>query len=449
MTDSPQRQEGLPGTAASPVREADRVESVDFLRGAALFGILIINISAFAVPEAVIDNPRLWGRESSLDFATWVFTHVFVFGKFITIFSMLFGAGLILMNQRVARKARDFARIYYRRIFWLMIIGSLHGYLLWWGDILFNYGTCGLFLFVARDWSPRRLLSFGLLMISLSSLPIVALGFHAEFLRSSAESIEAMASSGVALSPADEETLREWRELKDDIEPGQEKIAEMLQIYRGTYIDILRYRAPKFLEHQIALNLFYLFWLLGGVMLLGMALMKWRIFASQRSAGFYLRCLWLGYGLGLPMTSYAAWDLVAHDFDQVHHMKLAFHINSFGNILVALGHIALAMLIYRSVPLTKIKSSLAAVGRMALSNYLLHSIVFTTLFYGYGFGLFGKVSRFEQMGFVVAMWVAQMILSPLWLRRFRFGPAEWAWRCLTYGHWERLRRAKALPGAGM
>jgi uncharacterized protein len=170
-----------------------------------------------------------------------------------------------------------------------------------------------------------------------------------------------------------------------------------------------------------------------GRMLIGMGLMKLGVFSAARSRRFYSVMLALGYGIGLPLMVYDALELIRHRFSHDYGFHGGKFYNAFGSVVVALGHVGLVMLIVQSGALTWLTTRLAAVGRMALSNYLTHSIVCTTLFYGYGFGLFGTINRTGLLAIVLIIWVSQLVLSPIWLQHFRFGPVEWLWRSLTYG----------------
>ena len=156
------------------------------------------------------------------------------------------------------------------------------------------------------------------------------------------------------------------------------------------------------------------------------------VFTAQRSSGFYKRLMLAGYVLGLPLTVFSAANLYAHEFDSLYMMSTGGLANYFGSILVALGHIGLVMLIAKSGVLAGLMSRFAAVGRMALTNYLAHSVILTTVFYGYGLGLFGSVPRLWQMAFVAAVIGFQLWFSTWWLERYRFGPVEWLWRSVTY-----------------
>jgi uncharacterized protein len=166
------------------------------------------------------------------------------------------------------------------------------------------------------------------------------------------------------------------------------------------------------------------------MMLLGMGFLKLGVFSAERSRRFYLTWIILGYGLGLPIILYGYSSLTAAGFDVVYHFGQPY--NYVGSVLVAMGHIGMVMLVCKANIFGRFKNALAAVGQMALTNYLMHTIILTAVFYGYGLGLFGHVDRFAQMGFVLGMWILQLVVSPIWLKHFRFGPAEWLWRSLTY-----------------
>ncbi len=170
-------------------------------------------------------------------------------------------------------------------------------------------------------------------------------------------------------------------------------------------------------------------------MLIGMGLMQLGVFAAARTFRFYAVLTLCGYSLGLPLVGYGIYDQIHTDFDPVHQLLVGGHFNYIGSLFVALGHAGLVMLICKAGLLSWLTARLAAVGRMALSNYLMQSLICTTLFEGWGLGLFGKLDRFQLLGVVVSIWLVQLLVSPLWLRSFRFGPMEWLWRSLTY--WKR------------
>lgn len=429
-----------PREALGPVLGADRITAIDTLRGVAVLGILVMNIYAFAMPFAAYQNPLLMGGTEWYNLGTWLLTHVLFDQKFMTIFSMLFGAGLIVMWQRAQNRGAPFARIYFRRQLWLAAIGILHGYLLWVGDILFHYAVVGLFAFTFRQRQPRALIAVACCLLVVAPLLSVATAAYVDDLRERISEIDALAAAGETL---DEEQLaiqEEWREIGKFVAPSQTDLRRDLDAYRGDYGDAFAFRAPTVVSMQTEATFFFVLWRVGGCMLLGMALMKLGILAGTRSNDFYRRMQFIGYGLGLPLTVFSAYDLFNHQWDGVYVLGGGMLSNYVGSILVAAGHIATVMRIVNANCWPRIMQRFTAVGRMALTNYLLHSILLTTVFYGYGLGLYGTIPRAWQMLFVAAVLGLQLWLSPIWLQHYRFGPVEWAWRSLTYWQRQPLRR---------
>ncbi len=422
-----------------PVAVTERIAAVDVLRGFALLGILGMNIYAYALPFAAYFNPLAYGATTGVNHLTWKFTYLFFDLKFMAIFSMLFGAGLILMSNRAEAAGRTFAKIYYRRILWLLVIGLLHAYFLWWGDILFGYAICGLLLYPFRRRSAALLIVLGAVVLLIGMGMRVGGGTFFAFARQQATEAEAALAAGETPNQLQEQMKKNWDELRETFDPSPATIAEEVEAYRGGYGGLFKYRAPKVLEMQTQALVFFVFWRAAGMMLLGMGLMKLGVFSARRSLRFYITCIVLGYGLGLPLVWYGAGELMAHSFDFVYDFKLGGHYNYVGSVLIALGHLGLVMLVCRSALLSGLKRRLAAVGRMALTNYLMHTILLTPIFCGFGLGLFGQIDRFGLMAFVLGMWILQLLISPIWLKHFRFGPAEWLWRSLTYRRRQPMR----------
>ncbi len=427
--------------ALGPVLGGDRITAIDTLRGVAVLGILVMNIYAFAMPFAAYQNPLLLGGTEWYNLGTWFFTHIFFDQKFMTIFSMLFGAGLIVMWQRAQTRDAPFSRIYLRRQLWLAAIGIVHGYLLWVGDILFHYAIIGLLAFTFRWRQPRTLIVIACCLLAVAPLLSIGTAAYVDDLRERISEIDELAAAGETLDDAQLATQDEWREIGKFVAPSRADLQRDLNAYRGGYGDVLAFRAPTVASMQTEATLFFVLWRVGGIMLLGMALMKLGVLAGARSDRFYRRMQFLGYGIGLPLTIFSAYDLFSHQWDGVYALRGGMLSNYIGSILVAFGHVATVMRIVNADRWPRIIERFTAVGRMALTNYLLHSIVLTTIFYGYGLGLYGSVPRAAQMAFVAAVLGLQLWLSPIWLRHYRFGPLEWAWRSLTYWKRQPLRRA--------
>jgi uncharacterized protein len=422
---------------AEPVSALERLASVDALRGFALLGILAMNIVAFAWPEPAYGNPTRGGGFEGLDRAVWFANHLVFEGKMMTIFSMLFGAGLVLMNERTGSPRTSLRGVYYRRILWLLVIGAIHAYLIWYGDILFLYAECGLSLYLFRNKTPRTLITLGVALMLLIVPLVMGFGAAINGMKAIAARVDAQLKAGDTPRARDKRIRDVWtdnlqKEMKPNPKQQLKNWNEEMAAYRGGYLGIVKHRAFGVLMTQTVGFLLGLFLLAGCRMLLGMGLMKLGVFAAERSHSFYVWMIALGYGIGLPLMILDATLLIRHEFKAEYLLQGGVLYNVFGSIVVALGHVGLLMLIVQSGVLTWLTHRLAAVGRMALSNYLTHSIVCTTLFYGYGMGLFGQINRTGLAGIVLAIWVFQLWISPIWLTHFRFGPAEWLWRSLTY-----------------
>ncbi len=438
-----------PEPEALPVSSTERHFTVDVLRGFALLGILAMNITLFGWPWPAYSNPLLTGG-SWLDRAVWFFNHLFFEEKMMTIFSMLFGAGLILMDQRAEARGARIGWVYYRRVLLLLLIGLIHSYLIWVGDILVLYAQCGLLLYFFRNLRPHTLIICG--VASLLVLVPILMGFAAaaDSMQAAAKRVEAQKAAGQAPDPRDAELAKAWNEgLSKFIAPTPEQEKKgwdtEMKAYRGSYRGIVRYRAGTLVFLQtIVTFMFGLIFAAIGRMLIGMGLMKLGVFSGERSRAFYIGMVAIGYGIGLPLMVFDGVELFRHKFSHEYSMHGGQFLNSYGSVVVALGHIGMLILVVKSGALKWLTARLAAVGRMALSNYLTHSIVCTTLFYGYGFRLYGHVPRIGLAAIVFTIWVAQLLISPIWLKYFRFGPAEWIWRSLTYG---RLQPMWAPEGA--
>jgi uncharacterized protein len=399
---------------------------MDVLRGVALFGILTINIWGFALPKVVFSYPPDAGGWDGVNRAVWMVFHLLCEQKMMSLFSMLFGAGLIVLMKRSEARGTSLTGIYYRRIAWLFAIGLAHAYLLWDGDILVSYALCGMVLYLFRHWRPRAQIVLGVLVFFSEVALTIGLGLLDLSLQN-------------ATGPQNTEGPPPLRQLRSSLEEtvfpahDSETIQEDIERHKEGYAAQFGQRAEENLYGE---TLGFLFWAGprgGGLMLIGMALMQLGVFAAVRSYRFYTLLMLFGYGLGLPLVGYGIVDMMQHDFEPLHETLVGGHFNYVGSLFVALGHVGLVMLICKAGVLTGLTRRLAAVGRMALSNYLMHTVLCTTLFEGWGFGLFGELDRLQLLGVVASIWLLQLIVSPLWLRYFRFGPMEWLWRSLTYG----------------
>jgi len=439
LSDADSQEPQLPA-AAGPVKGDERIVSLDALRGVAILGILVMNIYAFAMPFIAYSNPLIMGGTEAHNLGTWFFTHILFDQKFLSIFAMLFGAGLVLMTGRAEARGARYGRIFYRRQFWLLVLGAVHGYFIWVGDILFSYAAMGMLVYLFRKRSPRTLIIIACLL-----LPISLVGNYGRSV-SVAQTIVAVAEiqdlqgAGEELSDEQKKLLKRWESSRAFTAPNAEDLQKDLDAYQGNYLDIVKHRAPTVLMMQIFVTLFFGISRIAALMMIGAALMKLGVLSGERSTAFYRNLMLAGYLLGLPLTIFSAINTNAHAFDTLYMLRVGGIANYVGSLVVAFGHIGLVMLIVNTGVLQRVVRRFAAVGRMAISNYLMHSMILTTVFYGYGLGLYGTIPRFWQMGFVIGVITLQLFLSTWWLRRYRFGPVEWLWRSLTYWQRQPMRR---------
>jgi len=432
--------EPLAAPNAGPVTAAERLVSLDTLRGVAVMGILVMNVYAFAMPLAAYYNPLIMGGSDALNMGVWFFTHLLFDQKFMSIFSMLYGAGLVMMMNRAESRGVDFAAVFYRRSAWLMALGLLHAYFIWFGDILFHYALMGMAVFLLRKASPKTLIVVACVMLPVALLFNFGGSFYMEELQADVSRIEERLAQGATLDEEQQRKLEEWREIRPVFAPSDQDIKAEVTAYRGSYVDALMQRAPIVAFMQANLTLVFVVWRVGGLMLLGMALMKLGVLSGERSTRFYRKLTVVGYGVGLPLAVASALLLEAHQFEPIYVARFGGVPNYFGSILVAFGHVGAVMLVVKSGTLRAIVDRFAAVGRMALSNYLAQSLVMTTLFYGCGLGLYGDVTRVWQQALVVVLVGLQLLVSVWWLKYFRFGPVEWLWRSLAYRQRQPMRR---------
>ena len=400
----------------SPVSLSERIGSLDVLRGFAVLGILIMNIQGYAMIGAAYLNPAAFGDLNGLNRVAWIVSHILGDQKFMTIFSILFGAGIVLFSGRAEAAKRKPAALHYRRTFWLLVIGLMHSYLLWNGDILVAYALCALIVYLFRKLTPKKLLIIGLVLLAISSLIYLMAGL----------SMPSWPEEAVAA------TMEFWQ-------PGAEAINQEIAAYRGGFSTQMLHRAPSSFYFQTFIFLIWTGWRAGGLMLLGMAFFKWRILSAERSNHFYRSLALIGFAVGLPIVSAGVVYNFSKGWTLQQSMFLGWQFNYWGSLLVSLAFIAVVMLICKNKVLNRLTSAFSAVGRMAFSNYLLQTVICTFIFYGHGLGLFAKVDRIYQILIVAAVWIFQLIVSPIWLRHFRFGPAEWLWRSLTYWKIQPLR----------
>jgi len=348
------------------------------------------------------------------------------------LFSLLFGVGMFIFMDRLEKKGAGInaANIYFRRLMWLLIFGLIHGYLLLWtGEILYQYALMGFLVFSFRNLPPIKLTFIALLLFSIG-----ALWNYSDYKRDikfieDVEVVKKYKLEGKTLSRELQEVDIKWENL--EWERSSEGIAEYNTNMRKGYLDVVKFLAPQNQHYDENWSYRYDLWDVLSMMLLGIALFKWNILSGEKSYKFYGIMAFLGYLIGLSINYYEIHSIMEADFSLLSFSKANITYD-LGRVPVAIGHVGSIML-FCKLPIYKwLKSSLAAVGKMALTNYVMHSVFAMFIFTGAGFGLFGTFQRFELLYIVFAIWIFQLILSPIWLKYYQYGPLEWIWRNLSY-----------------
>lgn len=404
----------LPRSLA-PITGNDRIETLDVVRGFALLGILLMNIEMMVGPTMAPTtglDPTLAGVDRWADAAIYLFVQ----GKFFTLFSLLFGMGFAVMSQRATETGRPFAGIYWRRGLALFAIGLLHALLVWSGDILVTYAVLSLFLLVFRD-VPQRLLPWLAAGSFLAPLGLMmGLGLLGSLMQMTPE-----------LAAGWNDAMGEQGKMVNALVEGQR-----LAYGSGTYLEATLQRTRDF--GFALMNLMIVGPLVFGMFLLGSWFVRSGAMARpEQYARLFQRLRWvvLPLGLALVLASFALQPTLDQTTINL-TFSTAFTLGMLGSALMCLGYMAWIVRGMQSPAWAPRLAWVAPAGRMALTNYLMQSIVCTLVFYGYGLGYFQQMPRAWQVLFALALFSMQVVLSRWWLQRFRFGPMEWAWRSITY-----------------
>lgn len=386
-------------------------------------GILLMNIIGFSMPMSAYVNPAAWGGATGADFWAWFCAFVLIDGKMRGLFSLLFGASMLLVVERAEAKGEDAAAVHLRRMGWLFVFGMLHFCFIWMGDILALYALCGAFAFSLRQLSVRGLFWIGgtFMLLNMMFWAMTLLSVHDA--RFAAQTLGATA-----------EARAEFTTLLSELgASGGEGARADLALHLGSYVDLVGARMAEVLGGLIGQIFAY-----GpetvGLMAWGMALLKSGALTGQWQQSRYLKLALLAYAIGIPMSLGLVWLAVSSDFDPL-IMADIFYVGSLpARMPMMVGH-AMFLLWWINRAKGWRMDRVAAAGRMAFSNYIATSIVMTAIFYGHGLGLYGSLSRWQVYLFVPPMWLLMLLWSKPWLDRYRYGPLEWLWRSLA--RWKR------------
>ncbi|MFC5046497.1 DUF418 domain-containing protein [Aquimarina hainanensis] len=386
--------------------EYKRIESLDVLRGVAILGILIINIHYFSTLTIERYKPIIHGDFSGANKWLWIISYTFVKQRFMTLFSILFGAGVFLMYTVNKKKGREATKLHYVRMFWLLVFGCIHAYLIWWGDILVNYALCGLVVYGVRNLSPKIIFWIGGSILIGLLLPDI----YKFYIQKATVDIP-------------EEF---WN-------PSKESITNQLKEFSGSWWEETPKRINKALYYQTTSFYTYSFWRVSGLMMIGMGLVKTGFITGKLSKKRYYNDLIISSAIGLPMSMLSVYLYLDSNFDYAMFSTSVYILFYISSMVMAYTYICILILCIQSSLFKKARKGLSNLGRMAFTNYILQNVICSLLFYGYGLGYYGKVDRVFLLYTVLVIWGVQLLYTTIWLHFFRYGPLEWLWKSLTYG----------------
>jgi len=402
---------GASSATLAPVAPKNRIATLDVMRGVAVLGILAVNIPAFAYPSSVYFSPELgpFPLIGGAAVAEWV-VDVFFHQKFITLFSMLFGASIFLVGGERRDKPRG--KLIRNRLWWLVVIALIHGLLLWWGDVLLLYACTGLVVMFMRSWRARTLIIVGSVITFLFFL--LQGGSLLALLVAPPEVVAKVAASAGGQSGGDTAAT----------------VAASIAAYKSGWAGMLAENLKPWIFLQ-RVSLMFISVPTAGLMLLGMGLLKSGFWAGRSATWIYALLIIIG-GAVLALLGWVDWRMIGEE-DKFSRLGLVAGAVGAAPVLITLGYASLLILL-TTRGLSALTAPFAPVGRMAFTNYLTQSLLMTTLFtQPWGPHWIGTLDRPALWIVVVCVWALQLVWSPLWLSRFSHGPLEWVWRCLTYG----------------
>ena len=427
---------------AVPVIRKERIDIIDSLRGVAILGILLMNITGFSMAG----DPFIRNEYGTLNYKIWFYVSWLVDGTQRALFSMLFGAGILLFlkNKTSQDTLISPADYFFRRQLWLIFFGLVNIYiLLWSGDILFDYGCYGLIMFVFRFWDPKKLLIGAgvcfLLMLARENRNL----YLDKRTISRGEAIERIDTTTTKLTPRQKEHLSDMENFRErtDTASRQKRMERRIRMLGGIYSDVYDFRVQNYLNNILEYTYFSI-WDVLLFMFIGMAFYKTGILMGNASTKLYVILCVVGLGVGLFLTYWQIKPMVDAKFNFYHYTKnVSITFYEAGRTFRTFGIFGALMLLYKSGIFKWFFRLLRPVGQMAFTNYLTQSIAAAIIFYGIGFGLYGQLERYQIYLVVLAIWTVQIIWSNVWLRYFQYGPFEWIWRQLTY--WKKLPLKKS------
>jgi len=412
-----------PGTDAN-VRHI----TLDALRGFAVMGILAMNSAAFDMSFMAYLSAAIYGGDTGADLVSWFASYILFDGKMRGLFSLLFGASMLLIAERAEAKGESAAKVHYARMFWLALFGLGHFFFIWFGDILFLYASVGCLAFLFRKWQPRRLIKWALII------------YAGGFLLFSAATGGMLYVYYEASQPgATAKQVKAYEKIVKNDDFTSVGAREEIELYRSGYGNIVSHKLKEQWSEPLGAVLQSLLETLP-LMLIGMALLKNGFLLGQWDNVRYRKWAIWGIGGGALLSTIAAFGQYASGFNPIIVINTQISWMILPRLLMTLGYAAGLILLVQRLAGSAFLARVVATGQAAFTNYLGTSIIMTTLFYGYGLGLYGYVGRAQLWLFVLGAWALMLLWSKPWLERFRYGPLEWLWRSLARLEVQPLRR---------
>ena len=423
--------------AHAPLARKDRILLIDCIRGIALLGILIMNITGQGQAHQLYDTMDVRLPLTGANFYAWGIEMFFFEGTMRGLFSILFGAGTLLLINRLQKNNPGLTPvdIYYRRLLWLLVFGLINAYILLWpGDILYSYAIVGLLLFPFRNLSVKQMLTAAFIVLIVASYFENKTLYDTKEVITKGKQAELLLSQNKPVTEEQKEFIGKWSEVKKnnvkDSLPA--RFAEEEKKIKGkNYAAIFKYY--KTVNTNIQSYVFYTsyIWDVLIFLFIGMAVFKSGFLTGDKPTWLYLVMALVGISIGLLINYYDLSIRYQLQFDGVKFKEQQqFEFYELRRVFQSTGYLSLLILLYKLIPARKILNIFAPVGQMAFTNYLSQSIITSVIFYG--FHKYGTLQRYELYYIVGGIWLFQIIFSTIWLRYFNFGPLEWVWRSLTY-----------------
>jgi uncharacterized protein len=435
-------------SSLSPLNDQERIVIIDSLRGIALLGILMMNIPGFAMPNPSWTDPTVLNEIGTINYKVWYFIEWFLEGSQRALFSTLFGAGIIVFTSRLEQRGAGImaAELFMRRQLWLLVFGLINAFLfLWFWDILYAYAIAGAFLFAFRRLEPKTLIICAVICLGLQTARENRDFYGDKDIIAKGEAVLAMDTTQTKLTEDQKSELQAMQGLKKEssLENKQKRAEKNVKMVQGGFASVYKVHGDRS-EMMETTFLYHIIFDIFVFMFIGMAFYKMGILQGEYPIKTYLMLAFFGLGIGLYLSYLRLAPHIAYNFNHFDIAKnTSFSFYEISRSIRAIGIFGLIMTVYKTGLFNWLFSLLRPVGQMAFTNYLMQSVVCGLIFYGFGFGLFGKLQRYEVYFVVAAVWLFQIIVSNIWLRYFRFGPMEWLWRSLTYWKIQPFKKAVA------